>query len=84
MKTRLNLSIDHALVEEMKTFASKKQTSISEMVEQFFRSAVKSGKRKNIVEIVEKLEKPAIDPTIDLKELYYKEQSKKYGFENIS
>ncbi len=84
MKTRLNLSIDRALVEEIKIFAFKKQISISEMVEQYFRSAVKSGKRKNIVELVEKLEKPAIDPTIDLKESYYKEQAKKYGFENFS
>lgn len=80
MKTRLNLSIDQALVEEMKAYAFRKQTSISDLVEQFFRSATQSKTRKTIIDLVEELEAPPIAPSADLKEMYYSEQAGKYGF----
>ena len=80
MKTRLNLTIDDALLDNIKTYASNKQTSVSELVENYFKRITKPAKRKNIISMVEKLEKPKIDTKGDLKELYYQEQSKKYGF----
>lgn len=80
MKARLNLTIDNALLEEVKAYAARKQISVSELVEFFFMSVTKPGKKKTIIELVENLEKPVIDPSADLKELYYKEQSGKYGF----
>jgi hypothetical protein len=80
MKARLNLTIDTALLEEIKAYANRKQTSVSELVEYYFKSVTMRGKRKNILDLIERMEKPAIDPSADLKELYYTEQSGKYGF----
>ncbi len=37
-------------------------------------------KKESIFEIIEKLPKSNIDPNIDLKEQYYKDKAKKYGF----
>lgn len=80
MKTRLNLTIDEALLENIKAYASKKNTSVSELVETYFKSITRPVKKKNIIDLVEKLDKPAISQQLDLKELYYQDQSKKYGF----
>lgn len=80
MKTRLNLTIDEALLENIKAYASKKNTSVSELVETYFKSITRPVKKKNIIHLVEKLDKPAISQQSDLKELYYQDQSKKYGF----
>lgn len=80
MKARLNLTIENSLLEDIKSYAVKKQRSVSELVESYFKTVTKPSKRKNILHLVEKLEKPAIAEDADLKELYYKENAKKYGF----
>ena len=80
MKERLNLTIDGALLESMKAYAASKQMSVSELVESYFRTVTKPVRRKNILELVDRLEKPSFDPKADLKELFYKEQGDKYGF----
>jgi len=80
MKARLNLTIDDDLLGNVKTYAANKQTSISELVENYFKRITKPSKRKNIINLVEKLEKPKVDSKADLKELFYQEQSKKHGF----
>lgn len=80
MKARLNLTIDDNLLEKIKGYAMKQQTSISELVESYFKTVTKPSKRKNIIQLVEKLEKPAIDSGVDLKDLYYQDKAKKYGF----
>ncbi len=80
MKTRLNLTIDDSLLANMKVYANRRQTSISELVEGYFKNVTKPAKRKNIISLVEKLETPVIDRAADLKELFYKNQAKKYGF----
>lgn len=80
MKARLNLTIDDQLLDQMKRYASKQETSVSELVESYFKTLTKKTKNKNILDLVEKLEKPAIDTSADLKALFYKEQSKRYGF----
>ncbi len=84
MKTRLNLTIDNNILASVKAYAASKETSLSELVENYFRQLARPGKRKNIITLVEKLEKPAIDSKLDLKEAFYKEQAGKYGFKNIS
>lgn len=80
MKARLNLTIDNNLLENIKGYAQKQQTSVSELVENYFKTVTKPSKRKNVIDLIEKLKKPAIKETVDLKELYYKDKSKKYGF----
>ena len=79
MKDRLNLTIDGELLEAVKNYASGKQTSVSELVQGYFKSVTRPVRRKSILDLVDKLDRPAIDPAADLKELYYREQGKKYG-----
>ena len=80
MKARLNLTIDNSLLEKIKQFAASKQISVSELVEEYFKSVAKSKSRKNIIDLVEKLPRPDISSNQDLKKDFYEEQSKKYGF----
>lgn len=80
MKTRLNLSIDNQLLSKIKAYAASKGISVSELVEEYFKTIVRPAKRKNIISMVEKLEEPVIDRKADLKDLFYKEQAGKYGF----
>ena len=80
MKARLNLTIDERLLLGIKKFAQKHDTNVSELVEHFFEKTLKpsSKKQATIIDLVETLEKPAIKPDADLKDLYYKEHGKKY------
>lgn len=81
MKARLNLTIDSALLEKMKAYAIKRDTSISELVEHYFKTVAKPARRKNIITMLEKLDAPTrVDKDAHLKDLYYKENAKKYGF----
>jgi hypothetical protein len=80
MKERLNLTIDGALLEAMKAYAAKREMSVSELVENYFKHVTKPVHRKSILDLVDDLEAPAINPEGDLKELYYNEQGAKYGF----
>jgi hypothetical protein len=81
MKTRLNLTIDNNILESMKNYSRKTGESISEIVEDYFSAITrKHEKKKNIVQLVEELKAPDIDPDADLKDLFYKEQASKYGF----
>lgn len=80
MKARLNLTIEDSLLENVKSYAVKQQRSVSELVEGYFKTVTKPSKRKNILHLVDKLDKPVIAGKDDLKDLYYKENAKKYGF----
>jgi len=82
MKTRLNITIENSVLSQMKDYAASKQTSVSQIIEDYMRSIVKSpSKKKNILEVVDQLEAPQnIDGKQDLKKAFYEEQSDKYGF----
>jgi hypothetical protein len=80
MKERLNLTIDGALLESMKMYAASRQMSVSELVETYFKTVTKPVQRRNVLDLVDKLGKPAISSKSDLKDLFYKEQGGKYGF----
>lgn len=79
MKTKLNLTIDEALLTSVKTFAANKRVSISELVEVYFRIIIRPVKRKNIIDLVDQLKPPAIDADIDLKKAYYETKHRKHG-----
>jgi Family of unknown function (DUF6364) len=80
MKERLNLTIDGVLLEAMKAYAAKRQMSVSELVENYFKQVTKPIQRRNILDLVDELAAPPADSEADLKELFYKEQGAKYGF----
>lgn len=64
----------------MKAYAAGKNVSVSELVEEYFKSINRPAKRKTIIDLVEKLPTPKIDVSGDLKKQYYESQSGKYGF----
>jgi len=80
MKTHINLSIEKDLVKQVKAYAEKRKTSVSDLVEEYFMNMINPAKKSNIIEMVESLAKPAIDETLDLKKAYYEERSSKNGF----
>lgn len=80
MKARLNLTIEEDLLNKVKVYAEKKKSSVSQLVEEYFESLTKKTKKKSIIDLVESLPKPNLDPNLDLKEAYYEENKKKYGF----
>jgi hypothetical protein len=80
MKERLNITIDGGLLEAMKVYAAAKHKSVSELVEDYFRSVTRPVQRRNIVEMMDALDQPVLDPKADLNELFYRQQEGKYGF----
>ena len=80
MKSRLNLTIENSLLEDVKSYAVKNKRSVSDLVESYFKKVTRPSERKNIIDLVEKLEKTTMNDNADLKDLYYKENAKKHGF----
>lgn len=82
MKTRLNLTIENVLLSHVKEYATAKNISVSQIVEDYFKSLIKPTLKPhtNVIDLVEQLQTPQIEDNIDLKKSYYEERSDKYGF----
>ena len=78
MKERLNLTIDGALLDAMKTYAASKGMSVSELVESYFRAVTRPVQRRNILDLVDELGKPA-EPVGDVS-FGNTLEKEKYGF----
>jgi metal-responsive CopG/Arc/MetJ family transcriptional regulator len=72
MKTRLTLTIDKSLLKKIKQYAASKQISVSELVEEYFRSLLTKPKsRKSIIDLIEELPPHSIPSNQDLKKEFY-------------
>ena len=80
MKTRLNITVDESLLKSAKLYASNKGTSLSQLIEEYLKSLMRPKRKKNIIQLVDKLPKPKIDDGKDLKKAYYEDKKGKYGF----
>lgn len=80
MKDRLNITVDHVIAEHAKLYAEKHQTSVSKLVETYFRKLTEPRHKKNILELLQDLPKPNYQIRGDLKDNYYEQNKKKYGF----
>ena len=82
MKARLNLTIEETLLTKVKVYAEKKQSSVSQLVEEFFESLTKKTKKKSLLDILDELPKSKTDfpEDFDFKKEYYEQNKKKYGF----
>jgi len=85
MKTRLNLTIEQSLLEKVKSYAASKKSSVSELVENYFKTFVEVPSAKRIADIIEELPKPTLPikdggKKADLKTQYMEENADKYGF----
>jgi hypothetical protein len=59
MKERLNLTIDGALLEAVKAYAARKEMSVSELVECYFRSVTNPVQNNNILDLMDRIKPPA-------------------------
>jgi len=80
MKKRLNITVDGALMEQAKRYAAKNNSSLSQMVEVYFKSLTRPTRKKNAIEVLKTLPKPKQTVNGDLKEQYFDKEKKKYGF----
>lgn len=79
MKAKLNLTIDETLLSRVKIYAEINKISVSELVERYFYNIAKPEREQNIIDMVEKLKPAKLDVNADLKNMFYEEQSGKYG-----
>lgn len=80
MKSRLNITVENELAEQAKSYADAHGTSVSNLVEQYFRGLTRPLQKKNILDLLKELPKPSIVIEGTDKETYYHQQKKKYGF----
>lgn len=80
MKSRLNITVEESLIVQAKRYAARNNTSLSQMVEFYFKMLGRPRRQKNVIDIIEKLPKPSFKTNTDLKEAYYTDQKKKHGF----
>ncbi|SOD20404.1 DUF6364 family protein [Pedobacter xixiisoli] len=81
MKARVNLTIEHDVLEKAKSYASKMGASVSELVEEYLRKITESKEIKtDLFEMVRNLPKVEYPEDYDFKREYYEERKKKYGF----
>lgn len=80
MKNRLNITISDDLLQETKKYALNHDTSVSQLVENYFIRLTRTHKKKNILDVIKKLPKPKTKAKTYLKDEYYTDQKKKYGF----
>ena len=82
MKNKLNITIDKSLIIKMRQFAARNNTSVSGLVEEYFKKLVSrpSPKKENFLEIIARLPKPDANFEQVSVEDYYKKREKKYGF----
>ncbi len=74
MKGRLNITIDEKLLKDTKRYAKRHNTSISQLVEGYFKRITRPG-RKNIIDLIESFPKQRIDSGENLKKRYYEHKN---------
>ena len=79
MKARLNITIDKDVLQNVKQLAEEQKTSVSELVENYFRTIAKTRKKKTFIELIKELPKPNLPEDFNWKEEYYNDKMKKYG-----
>ncbi len=76
MKTRLNITIEEGILEEIKKYSNRNNISISELVEKYFKRIVDKPKKKSLLDKIKTLPEPSISLDIDYKKVYYEEKYK--------
>jgi len=83
MKGRLNLIVDELLMKQVKRYAEKHSTSVSQLVEDFFKTLTRPAGKKNAIEPMKTMPKPTTTAPLspaELKEDFYISRKDKYGF----
>ena len=70
------------MLNKAKVYAEKKGSSVSQLVEDYFKSVTAKSKKKTLIDMIEELPKPKFKypDDYDFKKGYFEENKKKYGF----
>lgn len=74
MKTRLNITIEESLLEKVKSYAKEKKVSVSDLVEKYFETVLKSKPKKSresILDFLEDMKSSAYPENFDFKKEYF-------------
>ena len=74
------MTIDESLLEKVKRYAASRKSSVSELVENYFKTFVVTPQHKSIVDLIEELPRPNFEVEGDLKKRYLEQNAEKYGF----
>ncbi|NJM26458.1 MAG: ribbon-helix-helix protein, CopG family [Bacteroidia bacterium] len=81
MKSRLNISIDDSLLERVKRYADKHHTSLSQLIEQYFRTLTRrQAGKENILDMLERVSPSKEETQNHSWDHYYRQRRRKYGF----
>ena len=80
MKRTVRLRMDKKLLASSKAYAASNGTSVCELVVGFLKTLPEPTKGEDVVDVVEKLDRPDLDTGGDLRDGYYEDRSGKYGF----
>ena len=81
MKARVNLTIEEDILVKTKQYASEIGSSVSELVEDYFKTITKpKPQQSNLIKMVQKLKPSNYPENFNFKEEYHKAKAKKYGF----
>lgn len=78
MKSRINLTIEKKLIGQVKAYADKQNTSVSDLVEEYFKRIV-TPRKSGLVDFIESLPKPKLHENLDLKKAYLEDKGSEYG-----
>ena len=82
MKARLNLTIEETLLEKVKNYAAQQESSVSQLVEDYFETITQQRAKPSLLDILRTMPKSKIEypEDFDFKKEYYEERKGKYGF----
>lgn len=80
MKAKVNLTIESDVLDKAKKYAANMGTSVSEIVENYFRKLTATEVREsNLFKLIESLEQPNIAADLDFKKAYHEAKINKNG-----
>jgi hypothetical protein len=82
MKARLNITIEETLLEKVKTYAAEQESSVSQLVEDYFEQIVEKKNKPTLLDVLAGMPKSknVFPENFDFKKEYYEERKGKYGF----
>lgn len=82
MKARLNITIEESLLEKVKDYAAERESSVSQLVEDYFEQIVERKNKPTLLDVLAKMPKSknSYPDDFDFKKEYYEERKGKYGF----
>lgn len=80
MKSRLNITVDTDLMANAKRYAAIHNSSLSQLIENYFKSLVRGPHKKTAIDVLNELPKPKKKFEGDLTKEFMESRKKKYGF----